>query len=49
MEIKNKLTVTRGEKGGGKGKRRGRGKQRNMYGGLTGKGNGGFDCGSWGG
>ena len=31
MERKNKLTVTRGDRGGGYGKKRGRDKSRNMY------------------
>ena len=42
MEIKNKLTVTRGERGGVNGRRRRRVKSRNMYKGPMDKDNG--DC-----
>ena len=41
MEIKNKLTVTRGGKWGVTGERRGGIKSRNMYKGLMDKDNGG--------
>ena len=45
MEIKNKWTVIRGERGGGlMGERRGRGKPRNTNRGLIGMGR--IDCGS---
>ena len=49
MEIKNKWTVIRGERGGGlMGERRGRGKQKKMNRGLMDRYNGGWgtDCGS---
>ena len=47
VEIKNKLTVIRGE-GGIMGERRGRVKSRNMYEGTMEKDNrGGIECGGW--
>ena len=44
MEIKNKLTVTRGEKGEDGGGRMGRVKSRNTYEGPMDKDNRGVDC-----
>ena len=43
MEIKNKLTVTREEEGGGSWGTRGRVKSRDIYKGLMDKDNGGED------
>ena len=49
MEIKNKLTVTRGVREGDNGERRGRVKSRNMYKGPKDKDNsgGGSNVGGW--
>ena len=51
MEIKNKLTVTRGEREGGQWEKDREGSLRNMYKGLMDKDNRGWgriECGRWG-